>query len=79
MGQAKDRGTREERIALAIAKKELGHKRDRLQRIGNNAIGVIGRGHRSSSILLGMAAAMGGPMGAGLDNPDFYGVPTRKK
>jgi len=71
MGQAKDRGTREERIAMAIAKKRP---------IGKNSVGVIGTGvsglsgYAGKSLLMGMAIAAG----AGLDNSTFYGEPKAK-
>lgn len=59
MGQAKRRGTFEERKAQAIAREEA---KKNTSKISKDAIGVVGVGHANKSILLGMAAAMGGPM-----------------
>lgn len=59
MGQAKRRGTFEERKAAAIAREEAKQKK---LKIDENSIGVIGSGRAGKSMLLGMAAAMGGPM-----------------
>lgn len=76
MGQAKRRGTFEERKAAAIERDEKNNK----PKVNSDGIGVIGTGHAGKSVLLGMAAAMGGPMdrGAGPFNLTFHDVPRNK-
>lgn len=82
MGEASKRGTFEERKAAAIERDKKDEKSKTLERLSRsgNKVGVIGAGHAGKSILLGMAAAMGGPMdrGAGPFNSTFHDAPRNK-
>ena len=87
MGQAKRRGTFEERKAAAIAKKDVNNQAiGRALRPNCNGIGVVGTGYSGKSMLMQMAHANQGPLtvnqndgkGLAVNTKQQVRIPTKK-